>query len=325
MIQTGLQLVDLRQVDLRQLEPLLAEEQEEWASELEWDFAPNAEQIRRFVGPRTLPGVALLDGEEVAGYGYTILEEPKGLVGDIYLRRRWREADSEVRLFKILLDALTGTPGVRRVESQLMLVAPEITRTLALDRFVRLFERRLMVRDPLVWLQPVGAAAVDERFRFMEWEPSGRAALAQLIVRAYEGHVDGQINDQFLTEAGAVGFLRSLLENAGCGEFFRPGSLFAIDRRTEWLAGVVLTSFVASDTAHITQLCVGPEARGLGLGRELLRRAMPPMGEAGARKVTLSVTASNEKASRLYERAGFAEMRRFCAVVWDDTARMSHS
>ena len=312
-----------------QLEPLLEEEIAEWDEALNWDFSENAAQVRRYVGTRTLPGVALLDGRSVAGYGYTVLDEPKGLIGDVYLRRAWRQADSEMRMFKVLLDAMTGTPGIQRVESQLMLAQPEIVRALDRERFVRVYDRLLMSRDPAEYLAMERtidrAEGVQQRFRFVEWDPSALHSLPQLITRAYEGHVDGQINDQFTTEAGAGLFLRALMEGGGCGEFFRPASFFAIDRRTEWMAGAILTSFVARDTAHITQICVVPEAQGTGLGRELLRRSLLALAEGGARNVTLTVTLANQRAIRFYQAAGFAEMRRFCAVVWDAGSYMSNS
>ncbi len=325
MTKSGLQLVDLRQVDLQQIEPLLQEEIAEWEEVLHWDFSANAEQVRRYVGPRGLPGVALMDGTTVAGYGYTVLEEPKGLIGDVYLRRAWRETDSEMTVFKVLLDALTGTPGILRVESQLMLVAPHIARALERERFVRVFDRHMLSRDPATYLAPHNRAKLEQRFHFEEWHPMGRESLSQLIARSYERHVDGQINDQFTTEGGAGQFVRSLMEVGGCGQFFRPASFFAIDRQTGCLAGAILTSFVARDTAHITQICVVPEAQNSGLGRELLRRAMLAMAEGGASRVTLTVTTSNSRAVRFYRAAGFEEMRQFCAIVWDTASHMSNS
>lgn len=318
------ELVDLRQIDLQQLEPLLAEETAEWDQALDWDFRQNAAQIRRFAGPRVLPGVALLDRGEVAGYGYTVLEHSKGLIGDVYLRPGWREVDSEVRLFKVLLDALTGTEGIQRIESQLMLVPPQTIGTLGSSRFVQLFERRLLSREVALPV-PSANAEVEERYRLTEWHSGALEGLSRLVVWSYEGQVDGQINDQFTTEAGAATFLRALLENAGCGEFCRFASFVAADRRTESLAGAILTSLVAANTAHITQICVLPEAQSAGLGRELLRRCLAALAEHGVHRVTLTVTADNVRANRIYDTAGFTELRRFCAIVWNSTARMSHS
>ena len=319
-----LPLVDLRHVDSRQLEPLLAEETAEWQTELDWDFSGAAHQIRRLAGPRALAGVALMDKGEVAGYGYTVVEYPKGLIGDVYVRPGWRGAETETRLFKVLLDALTGMDGVERVESQLMLTPPRDVRGLTSERFIQLFERRLLMRELRVPVGPAGMNA-EERFRFTGWEPAVWDSLPRLIMRSYEGHIDGQINDQYATVDGAEKFLRSLLDNAGCGEFFRPGSLFAIDRRTEWMSGAILTSLVTPETAHVTQLCVVPEMQGSGLGRELLRRSLAALAVCGVKRVTLTVTASNTKANRIYDTSGFSEMRRFCAIVWSAAGRVSNS
>ena len=325
MPHNGLQIVELRKLDLPALEPLLAEETAEWEQELDWDFTQNAEQVRRFISARCLPGIALVDRGQVVGYGYSILEEPKGLIGDVYLRPGWRGAHSEMQLFKVILDALSGSPEVTRVESQLMLVPPHQARVLQGDRFVRLFERRLLTRETGETSGCAPETDLTRQFRFDSWDASLRERLAPFIVRTYEGHVDGQINDQFTSTQGASAFLRSLLDNSGCGELFRPASMFAIDRQTGLIAGAVLTSFVARDTGHIVQLCVAPEAQGLGLGRELLCRAVRATAEGGAQRISLTVTSANTKALRLYDRFGFREQRRFCAFVWDAQKRMSNS
>jgi ribosomal protein S18 acetylase RimI-like enzyme len=80
---------------------------------------------------------------------------------------------------------------------------------------------------------------------------------------------------------------------------------------------VVLVSFVGAETGHITQLCVVPSARGLGLGYELLRHAISALRTHGARRISLTVTAANTEAIRLYEQCGFHEVRRFSAYVWE--------
>ena len=43
--------------------------------------------MRRFVDMRALNGSALVEDGEVAGYMYYVLEEDKGLIGDLYVRR----------------------------------------------------------------------------------------------------------------------------------------------------------------------------------------------------------------------------------------------
>src|SRR5580704_1950401 len=116
-----LQIVDIGQLSARKLDPLLLEETADWDLELDWDFSKSAGLVRKFADARTLSGAALLDRGEVAGYGYTGLEDDLGLIADVYVRPRWRTADTEALLFGVLLDALIGAPGVHRIESQLML------------------------------------------------------------------------------------------------------------------------------------------------------------------------------------------------------------
>ena len=48
-----------------------------------------------------------------------------------------------------------------------------------------------------------------------------------------------------------------------------------------------------------------PEARGRGLGRELLRWGVHRLRSVSELPVTLSVNGRNERALRLYEREGF--------------------
>lgn len=53
-------------------------------------------------------------------------------------------------------------------------------------------------------------------------------------------------------------------------------------------------------------VCVLPEARGQGLGRELLAWAIAEARAAGAKQLMLKVYPENDGAVRLYERAGFS-------------------
>ena len=310
------EIVDIRHLGARELDPLLLEETAEWGRELDWDFSKSADLVRKFADARGLGGAAMTERGEVVGYGYTVLEEHKGLIGDVYVRRGWRNGGAEVELFRILLDALIGTSGVRRIESQLMLVGASVAKALQRERFVRLFERLLMNLDGAVPL-PGGKASTARRFRIERWADHHHDSASTVISLAYIGHVDSQINDQYRTFAGARRFLSNIVQFPGCGSFFRPASYLATDLATGWVAGVILSSFVADDVAHITQLCVTPHAKGAGLGYELLRQSVAALRAAGARRISLTVTTANDEAVQLYLRCGFREVRRFFAYVWE--------
>jgi ribosomal protein S18 acetylase RimI-like enzyme len=311
------EIVDIRRLNSRELDPLLLEETVEWDRELSWDFGKSADLIRKFADQRQLSGVAMLDRGEVAGFGYGVLEDGKGLVGDVYARPLWRAGDAEVRLFRTMLDCLIATPGVRRVESQLMLLEARVARALQRERFVRLFERVLMRLDGN---RPLPLRSPPRCYYLETWGDQYFDAASSVISLAYVGHIDAQINDQYRTFSGAKTFLNNVVQYPGCGMFYRPGSFVAVDLFTGWVAGISLCSFVHDSVGHLTQICVTPQAKGAGLGYELLRRSVEALRLAGAKRITLTVTAANEEAIRLYQRCGFAEMRRFFAYVWENNA-----
>ncbi|MBB5126571.1 GNAT family N-acetyltransferase [Streptomyces griseoloalbus] len=76
------------------------------------------------------------------------------------------------------------------------------------------------------------------------------------------------------------------------------------------LVGYVRLGFpteLASNT-HVRQirgLAVAGEARGLGVGRALVRAAVAEARERGARRITLRVLGHNTAARKLYESEGF--------------------
>ena len=59
------------------------------------------------------------------------------------------------------------------------------------------------------------------------------------------------------------------------------------------------------DIAHLYQMWVAPEQRGLGVGRMLLETAIEWARSRGARSIMLGVTCGDTPARRLYASAGF--------------------
>jgi len=90
-----------------------------------------------------------------------------------------------------------------------------------------------------------------------------------------------------------------------------PRRLADFLRSCTWVAeaGEELLGYVSQHGQNITALFVLPSARGMGLGRTLLRHVLSLY-----RGTTfLQVAASNEAAFRLYQQHGFHELRRFMA------------
>lgn len=307
------EIIDLRQFGASDLTLLLEEEIRVWRETLDWDFSKSAELVERFVDLHALNGFALLQDGRLMGYTYYVFEEQKGLIGDLYLRREQRTPHLEGKLLSRVLDALMAS-GVRRVECQLIMADKLRPAGDTAEAYLTAFERNFMRLDMSAPLPPgrVRRSVYIERWSERCLEPA-----AQLIAIAYAGHVDSRINDQYRSPAGARRFLYNIVQYPGCGVFHRPASFAAFEAATGRMCGVCLASMVAPDCGHITQVCVTPWARGSGVGYELLRHSLNALALGGARRASLTVTASNSDAVALYERIGFRTIRRFTAYVWE--------
>jgi ribosomal protein S18 acetylase RimI-like enzyme len=313
------QIVELRHIEADRLTPLLDEETAAWRSELDWDFRPSADLVRRFVHMQALSGVALVTntggGPRIDGYSYFVCEEGKGLVGDLYVMRAHRTQRHEDALLETVLDMLWRTSGIKRVESQLLMLSSPLERAVPRREYFRCTAREFLQAplDPVTNLRERPRAGIG----ITHWNERMHDQTARLIASAYQGHVDSRINDQYRSPAGARRFLMNIVQYPGCGTFFAPASYAALDTANRQLCGVSLASLVAADCGHITQLCVAKTEQGTGLGYELIRQSLVALRAHGCRSVSLTVTGSNENAIRLYRSMGFSKRRDFGAYVWD--------
>jgi ribosomal protein S18 acetylase RimI-like enzyme len=309
------QVVDLRRLSAASLEPLLQEEIVSWRNELEWDFEKSADLVRRFVDLRALNGSALMEDGHVTGYLYYVLEDSKGLIGDLYVRKDLRTAEREDLLLESALDAIMANHSIRRIESQLLMLEFAPGRPIPRGQQAAAFERNYMRID--LKRAALGEGHVRRPMHIERWSDHYQDAAAQLIATAYKGHVDSRINDQYRSMVGARRFLYNIVQYPGCGTFFRPASFAAFDAVGSTLCGVSLASLVAPECGHITQICVLPNVRGTGIGHALLRRSLMTLRDMGCRSASLTVTAANEDAVSLYERVGFETVRQFTAYAWE--------
>jgi ribosomal protein S18 acetylase RimI-like enzyme len=221
----------------------------------------------------------------------------------------------EESLLLRLLELLLHSPGIDRIESQLLL-HPDGEHA---ETFLRAgFEvyRRLYMRRSLV------AAPVEARFNLAPelelrpWQDQDLNAAGKLISEAYRGHPDSQINDQYRTVYGSQRFLQNIVRFPGCGAFAPQASHVIVHRRSRELMALVLGSRVSSHCGHITQVCVHPEYRRKGLARLLLRVAALQFQRLGMTELTLTVTEANARAVELYRAEGYKIAHSFDAAVW---------
>jgi ribosomal protein S18 acetylase RimI-like enzyme len=308
-------VLELRQVRVSALNPLLEEETEAWRAQLDWNFLPSADLVRRFVEMQALSGHCLMLGNRVIGYTYYVCEDRKGLIGDLYVVEEFRTPENETLVLSATLDALMKAPFVRRIESQLMMLGAPLDRPLPSWRWLQVHTRQFMEANLAATAQLPPRATPD--FLYQIWNERAQEEAAHLIPAAYRGHIDSQINDQYRSISGARRFLLNIVQYPGCGSFFQSGSFVALHAQTGRICGLCLASLVAPTVGHITQLCIEPSVKGFGVGYELLRQSLAALAAQGCEKVSLTVTAANTEAIRLYERMGFSTMRRFAAYVWE--------
>src|ERR1019366_8641807 len=104
------EIVDLRRIGAHELESLLVEETAAWRETLDWEFEKSADLVRRFIDMHALNGRALLEDGEVVGYLYYVLEDNKGLLGDLYVRHDRRTVERENRLMEYGKDRAVPRP-----------------------------------------------------------------------------------------------------------------------------------------------------------------------------------------------------------------------
>lgn len=316
---TQLEVLDLRHFSAPALRPLLREEAAKWDRRLTWDYTRSVELLLEYVNSRSLTGYVAMRSGRVAGYAFGVCEAAKAVMGDVYAFGEGEQDSNPVCevLLDHLVETLQATPGIGRIESQLLLFPEGALRRPFLSQGFRAFPRCYMVRDLSDVVSGATAPVLPAAFRMDRWQPEAYLPAAKLIQEAYLGHTDSDINDQYRTLPGAQRFLHNIVHFPGCGVFDPANSWLLRAVGTGEIEGMVLCSRVRSDAAHITQLCVRGSLRGQRLGGVLLEGCLRELRKHGLSTVSLTVTESNTQALKLYAREGFRVLHRFEAWVWE--------
>jgi ribosomal protein S18 acetylase RimI-like enzyme len=86
-------------------------------------------------------------------------------------------------------------------------------------------------------------------------------------------------------------------------------------RRREDVGCIIITADANAAQWELTYLGVVPEARGQGLGAQLVRRAQWMTNRADRERLVVAVDAQNTPALRVYDKCGFIEWNRQ-SVFW---------
>jgi ribosomal protein S18 acetylase RimI-like enzyme len=312
------EILDLRHFSSVDLRPLLEDEVHEWAHLLSWDYSGSSEMILRYVDAKILPGYAAVERGRIIGYAFFVYEGSKGVIGDLFVANGGRLSDPhevESRVLLHVIETLQQSPGIHRVEAQLLLhPAGAVARPFVEQGFQR-HQRLFMVLPLSITAKP--SPSSDPEIEIRRWAEPDYQPAAALITSAYRGHVDSEINDQYRTLSGSLRFLNNIVRFPGCGTFDPEGSFVAVHKRTRSLVGLILCSRVRHDVGHVTQVCVLPEYRSRGLGELLIAASASNLRQRNFSLLSLTVTEANARAVTLYQRLGFDTKRVFDAFVWE--------
>lgn len=323
------EIIDIRQFDARAFQPLLQAESRVWIENLRWDYTASAELISSCLQERRLAGYALVSRDRILGYSFFFYEGEKGLIGNLFVDSAGGPGlQPALLLLDHVLETMLATPGISRVETQLPHYTLEELEPAFRARNFEGYNRRFMAVGLALWArQTTGApseggeaGAFPAEFQMVPWERRHDREAAQLLYLTYRNHVDGAINDQYSSPAGADRLIENIVRQRGCGEHLPQASQVAIHLPSRKLAGILALTSVRAGTAHIPQIAIAREFQGCGLGSAMMERSFQALSKRGFHEVSLTVTESNAGALRLYERLGFKTFRTFGAFVWSSRA-----
>jgi ribosomal protein S18 acetylase RimI-like enzyme len=298
-----------------------------WLGSCGWDYRPACRLLEVARGRRRVPGFLARDlHHHIVGWTCFVLHDGTLHIGNLVAR--------DAAVARTLLRAVLHAPErsqARRLSCFLYPNLPAIETVLARLHFA--IERHAYLQRPLsgesaVAMSSGGAGRAggarltgptpftrparpdDEQFVLRDWSPQAMPDVIRLFARAYEGMPQARC----FAPDGRVeqwdAYLGQLVQTRACGRFEQALSLLAETRAGE-LAGAALVTAVGDRTAHVAQMAVAPEHRGLGLGECLVLSACQRACNARYDRVTLLVARSNDRAGRLYARLGFESAATF--------------
>jgi len=317
------EVLDLRHFSANSMRPLLEEESRVWSERLHWDYRGSADLLLQYLDSRVLPGYVAVENGRITGYVFCVYEGHKAVFA---LGLPDTAAEIRDELLRRLVEMLKNTPGVTRIESQLLLHPhgshARVFEEADFEVHERLFmewplDRRSMPENAKGDGGPQRDGLAPSGMELRRWLEPDFAPASRLIASSYQGHLDSHINEQYRTPTGSQRFLHNIVRFPGCGYFDADSSRTLVRKGTTEIMGLLLCSRVRQNVGHVTQICVAPECRGMGLGRLLMQDCARNLAQRAFRMLTLTVTASNRNAVGLYQRLGFRDTHRFDAMVWD--------
>lgn len=130
------------------------------------------------------------------------------------------------------------------------------------------------------------------------------SAVRPLVNTRFRDMQADDLDDVVAIEGAAYSFPWSLGIFCDC---LRVGYVCRVLELEGRVVGYGIVSVLAEE-AHILNLCISPDYRRMGFGRQLLRHLLEMSASSAVRDVFLEVRPSNEAALKLYRQHGFEQV-----------------
>jgi ribosomal protein S18 acetylase RimI-like enzyme len=286
---------------------LLEAERQRWITALHWDAQPAFDVLERSRQSGQAAGLLAYDADgQPAGWTHYFLHNRRLQIGGLV-------ADSG-EVTRQLLDEVLKTPEAELAGEVLCFAFPAsaaLEGALTRRRFeVTRYAYLQRALSPATAAAPASAPpAVAAQLR--TWTEDDAVDTVRLFARAYAGSPAARAFAPQGTLAEWAQYVAQIIKTPGCGRFLPAASVSVQHPADDRLRGLVLTTTLQRDTAHIAQLAVDPAYRRRGLARALVDDASRRASEAGCWRVTLLVADDNGAARDLYASMGFEPVAHF--------------
>jgi ribosomal protein S18 acetylase RimI-like enzyme len=295
------------------LQPLMEDEEKAWMSDLGWDYSPIRQILVSFIKQKLLPGYVSIADNEAIGYTYFLVNQAKGIIGALFASKTIYSQEAIEELLSLTISCLRDSQNIKRVEAQVM-PFNNLNLTAAFTQHGFSYSSRYYLELDLSNHRKKVELPSD--VRIVPWDSAYLGRTAEMTHLSYQNQADAEICEDYRTKTGCEGYLRSLVENPGCGVFMPETSLIGLD----WQGapcGFIICCRIASGAAIIPQIAVHPSYQGKRLGNIFMNRAFGQLKSLGFRTVSLTVTKKNRRAFDWYQRLGFKIRKEFGAYVWE--------
>ena len=300
-------------LDSRFLSPLMQEEEKAWMDDLGWDYAPIRKILVSFMDQKLLPGYVAVHKNAAIGYTYFLMNDTKGIIGSIYVRNTDHSPEITDSLLSLTISGLKDMHRIKRVEAQIMpfnnLNLSDVFRRHGFQCFPRSFLKL-----------DIYSYKVQTRRRFVEkivpWSFSELPRAAEIVFESYKDQADAVLCADYHTLSGCESYLRSIVDNPGCGVFMPETSFICMNEKSIPV-GFVIGCRISEGVGMIPQIAVHPSYQGRKLGNALINLSFKRFKDMGFHSITLTATPANSRAYHWYCSLGFKIGKEFSAFVWE--------